>query len=39
MPVNEAAWILEAKGDLHIQPTPYPVPEQNEIVIKVCNVC
>ncbi|KFY80861.1 hypothetical protein V499_00316 [Pseudogymnoascus sp. VKM F-103] len=34
MSVNEAAWILEAKGDLRVQPTPYPVPEQNEIVIK-----
>ncbi|KFY83362.1 hypothetical protein V498_08130 [Pseudogymnoascus sp. VKM F-4517 (FW-2822)] len=34
MSVNEAAWILEAKGDLRVQPAPYPVPEQNEIVIK-----
>ncbi|OBT43062.1 hypothetical protein VE00_05524 [Pseudogymnoascus sp. WSF 3629] len=34
MSVNEAAWILEEKGDLQVLPAPYPVPEQNEIVIK-----
>jgi hypothetical protein len=39
MSVNEAAWILEEKGDLQVLPAPYPVPEQNEIVIKVCNDC
>ncbi|KFY29080.1 hypothetical protein V493_02565 [Pseudogymnoascus sp. VKM F-4281 (FW-2241)] len=34
MSVNEAAWILEEKGDLQVLPAPYPIPEQNEIVIK-----
>ncbi|CAI7620640.1 unnamed protein product [Penicillium pancosmium] len=34
MPVNEASWILEPKGDLQVLPAPYPVPMQDEIVIK-----
>ncbi|KAK2753491.1 hypothetical protein FQN54_007881 [Arachnomyces sp. PD_36] len=34
MPTNEAAWISEPKGDLRVAEAPYPVPAENEIVIK-----
>lgn len=36
--MNQAAWILEPKGDLSVLSAPYPVPMQDEIVIKVCNL-
>ncbi len=37
-PVNEAAWSLEAKGDLKVLTAPYTTPSQNEIVVKVCSI-
>lgn len=34
--INEAAWIASAKSKpLQVGPAPAPIPEENEIVIKV----
>jgi hypothetical protein len=33
--LNKAAWIREPKGQLIVDDAPYPVPAENEMVIKV----
>jgi D-arabinose 1-dehydrogenase-like Zn-dependent alcohol dehydrogenase len=33
--INKAAWIREPKGKLTVDEAPYPVPAEDEILIKV----
>jgi hypothetical protein len=33
--INKAAWIREPKGKLTIEEAPYPVPSEDEIIVKV----
>jgi hypothetical protein len=34
-PLNNAAWIGEPKGKLTVDEAPYPIPAEDEIIVKV----